>query len=201
MRLYLSLILCVSLGAGSSGAMAAGGFRYGYCESFIPGSAPMPHHTYNTNYPARVSGVLDFGEGGSDKIRAAEQQFRGHLGAAQNATCDRSFSTAKEAREYIERRLKTNAGYDIATGWTGSFGASDGGDNRKSASPGGFHITIEDNGIAARTKAFDDAVLQGQRAEAQRKVAAAVVSARQDAKIKALIAAEMDKMRKRGNKQ
>ena len=67
--------------------------------------------------------------------------------------------------------------------------------------PGGFHITIEDNGIAARTKAWDDAILQGQREEAQRKVAAAVVSARQDAKIKALIAAEMEKMRKRGNTQ
>lgn len=72
---------------------------------------------------------------------------------------------------------------------------------RGSSGGSGGSITIEDNGIAARTKAFDDAVLQGQRAEAQRKVAAAAVSARQDAKIKALIAAEMDKMRKRGNKQ
>ena len=161
----------------------------------------MPHHTYNTSYPARLSGILDFGEGSSDKIRAAEQQFRAHLGARQNATCDRSFSTAREAREYIESRLKTNAGYDVATGWTGEFDASDGGDNRKPASPGGFHITIEDNGIAARTKAFDDAMLQGQRVEAQRRVAAAVVSAQQDAKIKALIAVEMEKMRKRGNKQ
>lgn len=201
MRLILSLILCSSLGAVSSGASASGGYRYGYCESAIPGSAPMPHHTYNTNYPAHVSGVLDFGEGSSDKIRAAEREFRIHLGAKQNATCERSFSTFKEAREYIQSRLKLNAGYDIATAWTGAFGASDGDDSNEPASPGGLHITIEDNGEKARLKAWDDFVLQGQREEAQRRVAAAAVWAREDAKIKVLIAAELEKMRKRGRKQ
>ena len=170
--------------------------RYGYCEAFQKNAASFG--PADSQYPLMLSGILDFGEKG-ENYAESEKQFRVFL-FNNSVTCDSSHKTVKDAAAAKRRRMEFSQGNDKDTGWTGSFAAT-GEPNAESRPSGGAFISIKDNGIAARTKAWDDAMLQGQRVEAQRRVAAAAVSAQQDAKIKALIAVEMEKMRKRGNKQ
>ena len=62
-------------------------------------------------------------------------------------------------------------------------------------------LTIEDNGIAARTKAWEDAILQGQREEAAIMARRVSETARSSARHKAILARVTEEMRKRGRQQ
>jgi ribosomal protein L24E len=62
-------------------------------------------------------------------------------------------------------------------------------------------LVIEDNGIAARTKAWEDTVLQAQRQEAATRAKQVAETARSSAKHKVELARVFEEMCKRGNKQ
>ena len=180
-----SILVMVIVSALSCATPAAA--RYGYCE--------VKAYGLDRYF---LTGILDFGEDGENSV-AIRSDFSGVTNRPVNRIeCEVHYARAHEAESGRKGKISVKPGDFDDTGWTGRYAAA--GSFEKPKSSGAF-ISIKDNGIAARTKAWDDAVLQGQRVEAQRRVAAAVVSAQQDAKIKALIAAEMDKMRKRGRKQ
>lgn len=182
MRFHLLLGLAVLSGLTASPVSA----RYGYCYVYSFGSDKR-----------FITGALDFGED-LEQSAAIRSDFASFTGRPLNRIeCEVHYARDHEAESGRKGRMSVDPIFSD-TGWTGRYAAA--GSVEKPKASDAF-ISVKDNGIAARTKAFDDAMLQGQRVEAQRRVAAAAVSAQQDAKIKALIAAEMDKMRKRGRKQ
>lgn len=63
------------------------------------------------------------------------------------------------------------------------------------------YLTIEDNGVKARTKAWEDSVLQMRREEAAMKVQTAIATAESKAKNEVLRQKMLAEMRNRGNKQ
>jgi len=67
------------------------------------------------------------------------------------------------------------------------------------ASPGS--LTIEDNGIATRTKAWDNHLLQVQSEEAAHKLAKAAATAESKAEYARIMAKVIADLKKRGNKQ
>jgi hypothetical protein len=69
----------------------------------------------------------------------------------------------------------------------------------KPVSPG--VLIVEDNGIAARTKAWEDTVLEAQRQDAAIRAKQVAETARSSAEHKAVLAKVFEEMRKRGNKQ
>ena len=69
----------------------------------------------------------------------------------------------------------------------------------KPTAPGA--LIIEDNGIAARTKAWEDTVLEAQRQDAAIRAKQVAETARTSAKHKAVLAKLFEEMRKRGSKQ
>lgn len=164
--------------------------RYGFCEASIQNAPALA----NGLYPKHISGVLDFGEEG-ELYRAANDEFAVIYG--NRADCTSVYPTIREAEEAKQRLITATSGRSNDTQWVGAYAAQD----TRLPKPTGAFITIKDNGIAARLKAWDNVLLQAKREEAGRKAAIAALTAESKAKYQQIIDKAVAEAKKRGRVQ
>ncbi|MCZ8371022.1 MAG: hypothetical protein O9293_13865 [Porphyrobacter sp.] len=160
---------------------------YGYCEVYNFGSDRL-----------LLSGSLNSGEDGENRA-AIKDDFAAAMDRPVNRVeCDFTWTSANDAEEYRNRKIAAKVDPIDDTGWTGRFAAIR---NVEKPKPSGAFISIKDNGNAARAKAWDNALLQSMRGEAERKASIAAQTAESKAKYKQIMDKVIAEAKKRGNRQ
>lgn len=172
--------------------------RYGYCSASIKNAPELA----NGLYPQRLSGVVDFGDRSAsgdgymaERIRTIRAEFAGIYG--NRADCAIVYPSIWQAEEARQRYMSATEGKSEDTGWVGNYAPS-GIEIPKMSGP---FLRVEDNGVKARTEAWENHLLQVAREQAQREAKIVVLKAERIAEDKRTLEIVIAKYRKRGRSQ